>query len=112
MKADPELYALATTPEWPMWMGDSCSVLGTFVTLRAKHALTLTLSSPRLSNGVFPCFIWLSSGFLSYCDQHKGKEYAVHVFWPDSKLRPGDVEEGWDVVESLASYTLSPCEPR
>ena len=62
MKADPELYALATTPEWPMWMGDACSVLGTSVILKIKHrcpALTLDrlLSSPRLSNGVFPYFI-------------------------------------------------------
>jgi hypothetical protein len=55
MKTDPELYALATTPEWPMWMGDSCSVLGTFFRdLRIRcPGLTLDLTLFRLSSCEF-----------------------------------------------------------
>ena len=36
----------------------------------------------------------------------------MHVFWPDNKCRPGEVEEGWDVVESTDSCVFAPCEPR
>ena len=46
-----------------------------------------------------------------FCHQRQGKEYAVHVFWPDSKCL-GDVEEGWDVVEAMDSCIMTYCEPR
>jgi len=53
-----------------------------------------------------------SCSVLGYPIQRQGKDYAIHMFWPDSKCRQGDVEEGWDVVESMDSCNLAPCEPR